>query len=158
MKSLLYSVKQFVQNINNLIEWFPVIWRDRQWDDYYFFFIIRKKLIMMERFYRGPKAHHLYALNDAQNIHAAILTLDRIIENNYLHEALEKFYDIYPNYDWEIKTEPTDNPNYVRWVDTMSEEQIELFRQCGKNADKAEQEDYDFLFKHLREHAQEWWD
>ena len=159
MKTIWYNFKQFIQNINNLIYWFPVIWKDRQWDDYYFLEVMRKKLIIMEKFYRSPKALHEDAKGDADNILTAIRTLDRMISESYLTEALQEFDEMYPDYSWKIETEPVENmPGFVRWVDTMTPIQSKLFRKCGKNADQLEKEDYDFLFKHLRDHVQDWWD
>ena len=160
MKNILYHIKQFMQSVQNLILWFPLIWNDRQWDDDYFLMMIRKKLERMELFYRSSKAHHLYALSDAENIHKVVSVLDRILDHNYLEHAMQEngWYEKYSEYDWEIKTKPTEDPNYVEWVDTMTPEQNELFLKCGRDADNNEVNDFIFVFEFLRDHIREWWD
>jgi len=147
MKTIWYYIRQIFQSLNNLIVWFPIIWNDRQWDDDYILFILRKKFIMMESFYRSPKAHHLYALKDAENIHVAISVLDRMISHNYLDESLQEFYEA----GYTLKDIPLEKLG-------QDEEAINLFRKCGKRADQMEEEDFDFLFEHLREHIRDWWD
>lgn len=44
MKNILYNVKRFISNIKNVIRWLPVIWKDRDWDDYYIFEVLKFKL------------------------------------------------------------------------------------------------------------------
>jgi len=139
MKNIWYHIRQFFQSVNNLIIWFPIIFKDRQWDDFYFFEIMRKKLFLMEQFYRGPKAHHLNALRDAENIHIAVTTLDRMQSMNYLEEELLAYYAEYdelPGFD-ELEKDS---------------EKSNLFGKCGRKANSTEQEDYDFLFDHLCPH------
>jgi hypothetical protein len=36
----MYKIKQFFRNIHNLIRWFPIIWKDRDWDDHFIFEIL----------------------------------------------------------------------------------------------------------------------
>jgi len=158
MKIIWYNFKQFIQNINNLIYWFPVIWKDRQWDNYYFLEIMRKKLIIMEKFYRSPKAHSMDSKKDADNILTAIKTLDRMISESYLTESLQEFDEMYPDYDWEMKFIPIEGTDLEEWTDSMTPVQTLLYRKCSDRAHKNEEEDYDFLFKHLRDHVQDWWD
>ncbi len=38
--------------IKNLITWFPIIWKDRDWDHWYLYKILRFKLIQMENLQR----------------------------------------------------------------------------------------------------------
>ena len=46
-------MKNFFRNIKygieNLISWFPIIWKDRNWDCNYFFKILEKKLELYEK-------------------------------------------------------------------------------------------------------------
>ena len=39
-----YSHKDLYQGIKNLVRWFPIIWRDRDWDDHYIFEVLKFKL------------------------------------------------------------------------------------------------------------------
>lgn len=55
IKHILHEIRIFpertITSIHNLIIWFPIIWKDRQWDYRYLFDIMIKKLELMEKFY-----------------------------------------------------------------------------------------------------------
>ena len=40
----MYKIKSFIISIKNLIKWFPIIWKDRDWDDHYIWEIMKNKL------------------------------------------------------------------------------------------------------------------
>ena len=42
-----YYPKQFILGIKNICKWFPVIWKDRDWDDSFLFEIIKFKISKM---------------------------------------------------------------------------------------------------------------
>ena len=75
--------RSFKEGISNLIYWFPVIWRDRNYDHYYLSEILRHKLKSMVKFYDGPDAWALYASHLAHEMKMCVLILDRIIEDDY---------------------------------------------------------------------------
>ena len=158
MKKIWYAIQNFFLKINNLIVWFPVIWEDQQFDHDYLLRILRKKLFLMEQFQRSSDAQHLYALKDAESIHVATSTLDRLISCNYLEEYLEEYYSQYPDRDWLKFKESEDHPGYSELYDEMTPEQSELYMKCTGLARKMEDEDYNFLFDHLKAHIREWWD
>ena len=39
-----YLHRDIAQGIKNLIKWFPIIWKDRNWDDSFIFDILQFKL------------------------------------------------------------------------------------------------------------------
>ena len=39
-----YYHKYFKTGVKNIIYWFPIIWKDRNWDSHYIFEIIKHKL------------------------------------------------------------------------------------------------------------------
>lgn len=78
-----YNVKY---GIINLIKWFPIIWKDRNWDQNYLYRIIRFKLKQMEflqRRYGIGVDNNKYA----DQMRKCILLLDRIIKDDYLLES-----------------------------------------------------------------------
>jgi len=42
--------RQIRQGIKSLIIWFPVIWKDRWWDQYFIYVVLRHKLHLMEKY------------------------------------------------------------------------------------------------------------
>ena len=78
-----YSPKEFEEGIENIIEWFPVIYQDRWWDHSFLYSILKKKLEIMEREFRccGVSAR---AEKDADKMKICILLLDRLINDDYI--------------------------------------------------------------------------
>jgi hypothetical protein len=60
-----YYHKDFIVGIKNLWKWAPVIWNDRDWDDYYIYEIIRNK-IKFQADYIEKKDRHLSAKRDSE--------------------------------------------------------------------------------------------
>ena len=44
IEETLYFFRKIKLGIKNLIEWFPIIWEDRHWDDKYIFDILQHKI------------------------------------------------------------------------------------------------------------------
>ena len=53
VQKFIYNIPIYIRNIKygieNLVIWFPTIWKDRNWDYYYFFKILEKKLELFEQ-------------------------------------------------------------------------------------------------------------
>ena len=46
-------LRNITAGVRNLWTWFPVIWRDRQFDDGYFYALLHKKLSLMEKHFQS---------------------------------------------------------------------------------------------------------
>ncbi len=77
--------------VENLIKYFHVIWNDRDWDWSFWIDLNLKKLKNMEHNIRNY-GNHVYHERDADNIHKAILALERIRNDDY-HENVFKNHD-----------------------------------------------------------------
>ena len=71
-----------LSGIRNLIDWLPVIWRDRDWDWIFLIRILRLKLSRMERFFEKDA---MIADRDkvARRIREARMLTDRLIADEY---------------------------------------------------------------------------
>ena len=58
-------MREFIQGVKNLIKWFPVIWRNRDWDHTFIYDILMFKLEQQAK-YIGGKDRHLSAKRDAE--------------------------------------------------------------------------------------------
>ena len=47
----MWRIRQFVQSVKNLIKWFPVIWKDRQWDSHYYEVILLHKIRLQRKYF-----------------------------------------------------------------------------------------------------------
>lgn len=85
----------------NLITWFPIIWKDRNWDHWYILEILKQKLKKQSAYI---KKRDLYtnALHDSKRMDLCVLLIDRIQEEYYLSE----YYDcIDLEYSFESKND-----------------------------------------------------
>ena len=146
------------QGVSNLFKWRKVIWNDRNWDDNYIFRILQFKFENMEKFFNSDKAYSARAKKDAKRIMTAKNLCKRIVENNYLSNALIDYYKKYGNdFKWEF--EPCkDKSNFSTLIDKRAEEEQKSFSKAGDHSDLMEKQDIDYLFKFLNKHIQSWWD
>jgi len=85
--------------IKNLIKWFPIIWKDRQWDHYFIHVILKHKLSLMRNHFIKYNIHR-NSLLDAKKMDLCVKLLNRIIAEDYYHkvdqglESYEKAEDL----------------------------------------------------------------
>ena len=161
LESLFYSVKY---GIENLINWFPIIWQDRNWDHYFIYVILKKKLALTE--YQIRKyGHHTRAEEDADNIKVCINLLSRLIKDEYFENAFTKHDKKWgqAEFRWEdCKNEPDfcevhiDRENVKNDEDKKKERKE--FNKASKHEAKLREQDLDMLFSNMRKYIQSWWD
>lgn len=150
--------------IKNLIKWFPVVWKDRDWDHYFIYVTLRQKLHFTEQHIRNHD-FHTRAKQDADNIKTCVLLLDRLIADKYYDMAYKKIEEKWG--DLEMSTSPyKDDPalyevNITRpGIKTEEDEKQE--KKEFKNAYEHEQylrsQDKELLFKLINKHIEGWWD
>ena len=85
---VVYPVKQFISIIRNLCRWFPVIVKDRDWDDYYIWEILKFKLTNQAK-YISSKDRHLSAQRDAQKMRLCVRLIEKIQSEYYCSEYMD---------------------------------------------------------------------
>ena len=94
-----YYHKDFIQGVKNLWKWFPVIWKDRDWDSHFIYEIIRVKL-NNQADYIGGKNRHTRAKRDAELMRLCSRLIQRCQDDHYdmeymdYHESNYNFIDI----------------------------------------------------------------
>lgn len=144
-------LKSFKTGICNLIKWFPVIWQDRDWDYYYIYAILHKKLDNMEKFFNSDEAWTSKSEGVAEQLKEVKVLCENLINGNYLSEALKPFDEKYG----EVKI--------FKFVDgklehNVDDETLSMYRECGKLADKNEEQDKNKLFDLINKNIDNWWD
>ena len=150
--------------VKNLIRWFPVIWKDRNWDYNFIYMILKYKLHLMEKNIRNY-GHHVRAEQDADKIKICVNLLDRLIKDEYHDNAFKSHYKKWGDAKMsfhDLKDEPglcqlkIDYPNVKTEED--KKEQSKGFRICSVLEQNLKEQDLDLLFKLMRKHIQGWWD
>jgi len=163
----LFNIKDRIRNtkygVKNLINWIPVIWKDRWWDSHFIYPILHKKLSIMEHNIRYD-GHHLYREKDADQIKVCLLLLKRIMDDEYGESAFKRHDEKWG--DSEMIFIPTENPEYsamkIDYENVITDKDIKEERKDFKLAIQQEEilrkQDIDLLFKLMARHIRSWWD
>jgi len=170
--------RDFYLGIKNIIRWFPIIWKDRDWDDHYIWEILKTKLRNQAK-HIGKNGHHVNAERDAERMMLCVRLIDKIqieyYQSEYIDYCIDKFHwdDIEDKPDYvQLRIEKiSDNlQDYfykypLTYIDVMTRPREKLIfgNDSNKriamniahiNADRAQT----LLFKILNKHITSWWD
>jgi hypothetical protein len=169
----MWQIKKFLHKIKNLWRWFPVIWKDKDWDQYYIYEILKFKLKNQAK-YIGDRDIHTRAKRDAEIMMLCVRLIDKI-QNEY--------YDMeYLDYQkTKINFVPIENTNYST-IETeyISDNLGDYFSKYPKIYEKViiennlsftekhniarrmsrinQERAHKLLFKILEENIEKWWD
>jgi len=80
-----YFHLEFKRGIKNLIYWFPIIWRDRNWDSHYIFEILKHKLKAQSK-YIGGRDIHAQSKRDAEVMMTCVRLMEKVQDEFYSSE------------------------------------------------------------------------
>jgi hypothetical protein len=152
-----------------MVSWLPIIWNDYDWDHVYFYIIIRHKLREMEKFFRSDAVWSMKAEKCADDMKKCILTLDRLINDDYNSLAGGDILDKkWGNLEMEF-TEAGLGENKKKYrqllltrknVITFEDSEISdrEFDIVKKREDVLRKQDLKYLFEQLNKHIVTWWD
>ena len=167
-----YLHKTFYNGVKNLIKWFPIIWKDRNWDDFYIFEILKFKLKNQAQ-YIGSRDIHVAAKRDAEKMMLCVKLIDKIQDEYYCCE-----YQKYQKSEFSF-LEKKDNPKLFELDIKVIEDNLdEYFKKYPLSYKKAMQsytrdsrtgqalslghymhnKARKLLFKVLENNIEGWWD
>jgi hypothetical protein len=115
-----YYYRDFIQGIKKLWYWFPVIWKDRDWDQHYIFEVIKHKLKAQAN-YIANNNRHTRAQQDARNMRICVKLINICQDETYSIE----YMDYVKDRSW---FEPCkDNPKYSTWENEIISENLDDF-------------------------------
>ena len=120
MKTIKLTIRRFKYGIKNLIKWFPIIWKDRDWDDSYIFTILENKL-KFQADYIGTKDRHVNAKRDAEVMMTCVRLIKLVKEETYLSE----YVDYHKTKYWFEPIE--DKPGYSTWESQLQSENFDEY-------------------------------
>lgn len=169
-------LRQFYEGCSNLINWFPVIWKDRNWDDHYIFEVLKKKLLFQRK----------ELINANRHVHIWQVNRDITICLNLIEKFQSGYYETeYQDYcKEELKFSPVEGKEDVIGVDIITTEDnfepyIKKYKKaCSEvvngaymgrlpftNKDVAfftsqynQERAHKLLFKILEQRIRHWWD
>ena len=130
-KTIGWRIRYFFRSIKNLIRWFPIIWKDQDWDHRYIYNILEFKIRNQAK-YIGSRDIHTRAKRDAE----IMMTCVRLIE-----KVSDEFYDgEYMDYhESNFRFEPCeDHEGYSQLhIDEISNRFEEFFKKYPRQYKRA---------------------
>ena len=166
----MYKVKQFFKRIYNLYRWFPIIWKDQDWDDHYIFEILKFKLKNQAE-YIGYHDRHMSAKRDAEIMMLCVRLMDKV-----QHEYYGREYQDYYKSDMRFIPSESHPGSYEMEVEILEENFDDYFKKYpliyrmvpDLNAPKEEiayhiakineKRAHKLLFTILEQNIRRWWD
>lgn len=119
MRKLRYSISCFKNGVKNLIKWFPVIWKDRDWGEEYIYVLLLNKVNNKIKFFQSDNSYSADSDEIVEQLKAVRNALNRLVEDKYYEKACEHLglepYSTYENnvigkdvFDLEDKMRLTD--------------------------------------------------
>lgn len=170
-----YYPSMFVTGVKNLIKWFKIIWKDRDYDDHFIFEVLKFK-IQKTADYMEKRKHFVGWEVEVQRMRTCIKLIDRVQSEYYGVEYLD-----YENSDYNFvesdKVDEYGTPLYELQIDLKSERYDDYiskyplqykkleksFSERGKgfivhrvahiNHERARK----LLFKIIETHIEHWW-
>jgi hypothetical protein len=150
----MYKIKKIINSVHSVIKWFPIIWKDRQWDYGYLFEIMLKKLELMEDFYENGHTVGADSKVYASDIREAIKELRYIADGKNNEEAFapmhEEHLDKYGEYTLENMLEDVNREK--------TEEERQSFRDMVSECDRLYDEHMGNFCRIFKDKVQWWWD
>jgi len=87
-----YYHKFLREGISNIIYWFPIIWKDRNWDHSYIFTMLQHKLKAQTK-YIGGRDRHTRAQLDAKRITICVNLIEKLQDSFYEMEYMDYHKD-----------------------------------------------------------------
>ena len=115
-----YNFGDIRTGISNLVYWFPVIWKDRHWDDHYIFEVMMHKLKAQSK-YIGERDWHTTAKRDAEIMMTCVRLMKLVKDEHYSSE----YIDYHETKHW---FEPVpDKEGYSSWESRQLKENFDDF-------------------------------
>lgn len=109
MKRIVRRITRVLDRLHNLWRWFPIIWNDRDWDDYFIFEVLKFKLKnMSDSFERND--WYVGNERDVERMRTCIRLIELIQSNHYEteaydHEDVEEYLAKYKNATLKVLTD-----------------------------------------------------
>jgi len=133
-------VRCFFNSIKNLIRWFSIIWKDKDYDGFFMLFMLRFKINNMRKYHESRKGYYGWE-NEVKWMNIVVNLLDMVV------------YEKYWNNDWDYK-KPSRNGMQYNWAYSLS-----IYRNGTITyADFWEHKTIQLIYKILAWKTERWWD
>jgi hypothetical protein len=161
-KNIIKEIKKFFEQIKYMIIWFPVIWKDCNWDHSYFLEILRFKMNQMLLYFEKDTIICKEEANEIiKDLSRCLYLIDKLNNGKYEEEAWTDYNKKYPlEEDWGYKfvEEKENDKKIIKYRYEMNDEQKECVIQCKKNEEELYNQYSKELFDIIQRKLRYWWD
>lgn len=164
--------RDIAQGFKNLWRWFPIVWKDRDWDDHFIWEALKFKIANTAK-YIGGHDRHVTASRDAEIMRTCVRLIDKI-QTEYYHLEYTDYHEFKLStkpapadfgtdvYELDVQTIWEDYKpyfakypkQYKKWSAKHKEDSTIALKIAMDNHKKAKS----LLFKLLEENIESWWD
>lgn len=90
------KIRYFINSVKNLIRWFPIIWKDRDWDGWYIYTILETKIKHQAEYIRS-KNRYVEAKRDVERMMTCVRLIQKVKDSEYECEYMD-YHD--SKYHW----------------------------------------------------------
>ena len=160
---MVYWVKRKIRQIQRVIDFLPLIWKGYDFDYQYSIDLFKKQLERTANHLESNRAYGMDATNRASRIRTAIRLMDKVYEEEYTHEYIDKIKELYGDnaLDWWFEDTDDGRGSYLRyeyekWYN--SEEITEMRRKLFKESIDKQKRAHKLLWDFVEHNIQYWWD
>lgn len=148
--------------ILNLIIWFPIIWRDRNWDHSYMFEMLEYKLSLMEKLFR-KYGHSVNSEKDAHYIMICKNLCKRLADDEYTNPYEERNRLHHEWFSRKFEEAMNKEPNKNGFITVVrrhepDEPDDRWILPAHEHEEYLANQDLELLCRLIRKHSRGWWD
>ena len=160
--------------IKNLIKYFPLVWKDRDWDSHFWLKWNLKKLESMEYNIRN-NGNHTRCEYDADKIHLAVLLLRRLVKDEYLENVMKTHESkwgetdmVFTPCDHKGNQLPKDTKDAKLYsmemvtekaiTEKQKKQETKERRRLYKHSEYLKNQDLEYFNKIINKYLWNWWD
>ena len=132
-----YFFKRKYKQIQRVIDFLPLIWKGYDFDYQYSIDLFKKQLERTADFLDSDRSYSMDAKQRASRIRTAIRLMDKVYDEDYSHEYIDKLEKLYG-----------DNTN----------QNSEIRRKLFKEAVEKQKRAHKLLWRFIEHNIQYWWD
>lgn len=164
MNSISYFIRRKYEQIRRLIDYLPLIWNGYEFDYHYSIEIFKKSLERQAHFLESSKSYTVDATHNAAKIRTAIRLMDKVYNDEYTLEYMDKMEELYGRDVMELRfvEKEDDNrfftmvANYEEW-DNAEEVEVTLNKLMMESQRKQERA-HKLLWEFVEHNIRRWWD
>jgi len=109
---MIYWVKRKIWQIKNVFRWLPIIWKQYDFDYNYSLEVFKFQLQKQAEFLESDRAVTLCAKDKAKRIRTVIKLMDKVYEDDYSMEYVDKLKELYGKDVLEVSFVETDDTTF----------------------------------------------